>query len=121
MTRDTTKRILTYGAIFIVLMIVVWYSYIAFRGLVEGPSIVISAPTETSFSSSSVMVIGQATRVNSLTLNGQSIVVDENGNFKEPVLLFPGYNVETIQGQDRFGKVVTIQLPMVYNAESTSH
>ena len=122
--RETIKRILVAFAILIVAMVVVGYSYHASHGIIAGPSISITSPQagETAFATSTVLIEGVALRVQSITLNGRSITIDESGNFSETVLLSPGYNVETLQGIDKFGHVATNQLQLVYTpAYSSQH
>jgi hypothetical protein len=96
------------------------YSYFASYTLRGGPTIKITTPGNgmkpikgiiyASVSTSTVIVTGVAQRVRSISINGRPIVVDEAGNFSQPVALFPGYNVETLVGQDAFGHTTSVEL-----------
>ena len=114
--REIIKRLLVILAIVIVAVIIIAYSYHASRGIITGPTIVITSPSagETAFSTSTVSIKGVATRAQSISLNGRPILIDENGNFLESVVLSPGYNVETLQGIDKFGHATTASLQLIY-------
>lgn len=130
-TRETTKRLLTAGAIILAVAIIVGYSYFASYGFIEGPSITITSPSTPSgnenkdkntvvyadVSTSSIIISGNAERVSSLVLDGRPIVIDPRGNFSQTLLLFPGYNVENLQGQDRFGRITDIDFEIEYTAQ----
>ena len=129
MTRETTKRLLTAGSIIIVVAIIAGYAYFASSGLIDGPRITITSPSSgrsdrnsgnvvyATISTSTVVISGIAKRVNSLILDGRPIVIDPQGNFSQTLLLFPGYNVETMQGQDRFGRTTQVDFEIVYTTK----
>ena len=125
MTRETTKRLLTAGSIIIVVAIIAGYAYFASSGLIDGPSITVTSPSggssgniiNANVSTSTIIIAGIAKRVNSLILDGRPIVIDPQGNFSQTLLLFPGYNVETMQGQDRFGRTTQMNFEIVYTTE----
>jgi hypothetical protein len=116
MNRETIKRLLVVVVIVAIAGVIVAYSYYASHGIIEGPTIVVTSPAagETSFATSSVTIKGVATRTQSITLNGRPILIDQAGNFLETIILFPGYNVETLSGVDKFGHTTTVSLPLVY-------
>ncbi|MEK9177837.1 MAG: hypothetical protein AAB777_01810, partial [Patescibacteria group bacterium] len=79
-----------------------------------GPEIDIFNPEDgCTATTSTITIIGQAQRVNSLSLNGKSISVDEQGNFKEEIIVFPGINIITLRAVDRFQRDVKKQLNIV--------
>jgi hypothetical protein len=47
-------------------------------------------------------------------LNDRQIFVDKDGTFNEELLLSPGYNVWTIQAKDKFGRIVTKKIELVF-------
>lgn len=49
-------------------------------------------------------VAGTAAHAQKLLLNGREIYTNRRGEFSEPVLLVPGYNVLEVSMTDRFGK-----------------
>jgi|SRR3989344_5849562 len=48
-------------------------------------------------------VTGNAKNATKLTLNGREISIDQTGNFNETIALLLGYNVITINAEDKFG------------------
>ena len=114
--REIIKRTLAILTIAVVATVIIGYSYHASHGIITGPTITITSPgaSETSFSSSTVTIKGVAARTQSISLNGRPILIDEAGNFLETVILSPGYNVETLQGIDKFGHATTASLELIY-------
>jgi len=124
MTRETTKRALAIGTIVIVVIIIIGYAYIGSHSLISGPSIVVTNISGTvspapikgviygSFATSTVTIAGVAKRIQSISLNGSPIQIDENGNFSQIITLFPGFNAETLFGKDAFGHTTTVELDL---------
>lgn len=123
-TRDTTSRIITISSITLVSLCIIIYSYITSYGLLQGPEILIYKPLQatngyvyTVSPTQQTVITGIAKRVNSLTLNGKPIVIDQQGNFSQDILLFKGYNIEQIRAIDKFGNMTNVNIQLVY-AES---
>jgi hypothetical protein len=112
--RETTKKVLVWLGISLVALIILGYATYASHGFIKGPTVSILQPKESIFSTSTVSIVGKADRIKTLNLNGRAIFIDEQGNFTETVLLSPGYNVETIEARDKFGRVQYTLLPMTY-------
>ena len=73
--------------------------------LILGPSITVSSPQNWStINEESVIVVGQAKRISTIWLNDRKIYIDEQGDFKEKLLLAPGYTIITLRAEDRFGR-----------------
>ena len=105
MTRTQLIRYLKIGIIVIAALIIIGYG--AWRSLdyARGPVITIFQPVNGSMAASSTIdILGRANRVNSLTINGMSVSLDEQGNFKETVVVFPGVNMITLEAMDQFGR-----------------
>lgn len=60
---------------------------------------------------------GNAKHASQLLVNGREILIDKENNFKTEVLLSPGYNIVTIEAEDRFNKY-TKQIFEVFLRES---
>jgi hypothetical protein len=45
-------------------------------------------------------------------LNGQTITVDEAGNFSQTIIVFPGMNILTFHAHDQFGRDTDKQLQL---------
>jgi Glucodextranase, domain B len=94
-----------YGAIALIALLIGLYVFSRSLNYIHGPSIDIYQPINgASISSSTVTIIGRANRINSLSLNGKSIFIDESGNFKETIIVFSGLNVITLDATDRFAR-----------------
>lgn len=86
------------------------------RNLILGPKITIAAPLNgAAIALNPVEIEGQAERIAFLSLNGGRIFTDENGNFKQKLLLARGYNIIRLEAQDKFGRTVKKVLQLVYN------
>jgi hypothetical protein len=115
MNREGVKKILKVLTISLIVAIVVGYSYFASRDFILGPELIITEPVNGStLSTSTVILKGQALRIQDITLNNRPILIDEQGNFTETILLFPGYNVSLISAQDKFDRTIEYKLELVY-------
>ncbi len=92
----------------IIILLVLSFSFYGISkswGFLNGPEIIIESPADFQKASNSYMEIkGRAEYVSNLYLNGSQIFTDENGNFKESLLLAKGYNIIVIEAQDKFGR-----------------
>ena len=96
------------------IMIIVGYTSWETRKVVGGPSIEITSPSDgASLDNSLVTISGVAKNVARISLNDRPIFVDASGQFKEQLLLEPGYNVWQVSGTDKFGRTVTKTLELV--------
>ncbi len=91
------------------------YAYLQSREFLRGPQITITSPQDgRAFEYPAITVEGVARNVAYISLNDAPIFVDSEGNFKEKLLLEPGYNILTVKAEDRFGKKVQKTLELVY-------
>ena len=114
MTRTQFIRLLKLGIIILVAIAII--SYAAWRSLAyaRGPAIIIFQPENGSTAASSTIdIVGRADRVNSLTIDGMPISLDQQGNFRETVIVFPGANMITIGAKDQFGRATEKQIEVV--------
>jgi hypothetical protein len=99
------KNFIILGLVLLFVGTVFSYSYIKSKNLINGPGITIISPTNGSATEESVMFIeGQAVNINSISLNGRSIFVDEKGYFNEATVLSVGHNKIKIEAKDKFGR-----------------
>jgi hypothetical protein len=116
-TRTAFQRMLKMLAISAFVVIIVGYAVWRSLNYARGPSILVTEPLNGSTVSTSVIdVKGQALRVNTITLNGRPISVDQQGNFSETVIVFPGLNVLTIEAGDQFNRHVKTELQIFGNS-----
>jgi capsule polysaccharide export protein KpsE/RkpR len=115
MERQHTKRILKISLVSLVLVIVIGYTIFASHNFILGPRIILEEPQNGStLTNSSVVIKGVAQRSQDITLNGRSILIDDQGNFKETTLLAEGYNAITLSATDKFGRKKEYRLELIY-------
>jgi len=101
----------------IVVSVIGSYAYDRTREFVAGPSIVISSPLDGAvLDSPYVKITGEAQNISHIVLNGRQIFTNEAGVFDEPLLLYPGYNIISVQAKDRFDRTVEKRTRLMVNA-----
>jgi len=101
------------GVLFIA--VILWYAYLESSFLADGPQFTFVTPTSgTIVEDSLVEIKGVVIRVSDISLNGNSIFIDEEGNFSEIILLSKGQNIITLEAQDKFERKITEVLELIY-------
>src|SRR3989344_2865692 len=108
---------LTYIALGIFFLIVLAYAYFEARGLLFGPDITVTSQV-TEVHDPFVTIKGKADRIASLSMNGKTIPVTENGAFEEPYLLAVGYNRIVLNAHDKYGRSRSRAIEIVYTPSS---
>lgn len=99
------KKVIKVSSLSFIACLIVFYSIYQARFIIEGPKVSIWDPQNGSTVSKSVLDIkGEAKNIARLSLDGRQIFVNEQGSFKERVLLSEGFNEITISAQDKFGR-----------------
>ena len=81
------------------------YLYKEIGRFASTPRLVITQPTgDQSIEGNSITVVGFTDRDSKLTINDQPVLVDDDGKFKENILLQEGVNTITITAVNRFDK-----------------
>jgi hypothetical protein len=118
--RGTTQKIVIVIVVAIIAAGLAFFIYRTYFAYLSGPSITVTEPANyAAFSTSTTTIVGIAKRVQDITLDGRSIIIDDKGNFSETILLMPGYNIETISAHDQFGHTTEKRLELVYLAPKT--
>lgn len=79
-----------------------------------GPSITITKPAQGALILESLVTIeGNTRNVSWISMLGRPITVDEQGRFREKLLLPPGYSILTFEAKDRLGRKVHQTLAVV--------
>lgn len=92
-----------------------FYAYNQSKEYLGGPVVVISEPQDgATFTEGSVLISGNAQNVSHITLDDATIFVDSKGDFRQKLLLLPGYNILTISAKDRFGRKTEKTLELIY-------
>jgi hypothetical protein len=111
----TPKRISSFVFIlFLILVAIYFYREIGF--LVKAPSLeVTQPPTDISITQNTIEIIGRTEPTAYLSINGQEIYLDAEGNFKTEINLNERVNTIKIESKNRFNKINTIIRRIIYN------
>jgi hypothetical protein len=113
--RHATRKLLKIITISIVLLCFFGYTAYEIQKVLFGPQIKVTAPLNGSLvSSSSVEIIGIAKNIKDISLDDRKIFIDEQGNFKEELLLSYGYNAISIKAEDKFGRKTEKIIEVIY-------
>src|SRR3989338_419467 len=99
-------------------LFVLGYAYFEGRGFLYGPTISVEnrvLEVDKPF----ITIEGTAHRIATLSMNGETIPVTENGAFSEPYLIAPGYNRIVLTASDRYNKSTERVIEVVYTPTST--
>ncbi len=111
--REIVRKRIRVAIIVIIALTLISYAIFQARNLALGPIISITEPVNgETLSTTTVTIAGTAENISFMTLDGQQIFTDTNGNFSEDIILSKGYNIVTIYGRDKFGKEITKTLQL---------
>lgn len=83
--------------------------------MLYGPDVVLNVPQNgMTVEEELVEITGAATNVAEITMDGKPIFIDDSGAFSEKRLLNPGINSFMFEVKDKFGRVKTETLEIVY-------
>ncbi len=89
---------------------VIWGVQVTVRGVIDGETV-----TEPK-----ITLEGNARNIEVLTINDRVVGVSEDGEFRDSLILSPGYNVVSIKGDDKFGKHISQQYRVVYKKDPST-
>ena len=99
------KTILRLAVIAILISSFSIYGLSRSKNILSGPELKIDSPSSgDSANNPMVEIKGRAQNVAAVFLNGNQIFTDENGSFKEKLLLAQGYNIIVVNAKDKFGR-----------------
>ena len=106
MTRTINiKTYLKFGLLGILFAFIGIYSIFQIKALAQGVNLDIRGIVDGAvFNKDNLMLEGLALHANLITINGKEVSVDQDSNFSEELVLSPGYNIITIEAQDKFNK-----------------
>ena len=110
---------LTKIVLIVFFLLVLGYAYFEGRGFLYGPAISVEnrvIEVDKPF----LTIEGTAHRIATLSMNGETIPVTEDGAFSEPYLLAPGYNRIVLTASDRYNKSTERIIEIVYTPAATS-
>jgi len=104
--------------IIIVILTIAGYAYYRTKDFTIGPTITIYSPTNgESVDMSLVEISGIAKNISYISINDRQIFTDEEGVFKEKLLLYPGYNIISVKAEDRFDRNIEKTLEIIYKSK----
>jgi len=113
--RDSRITTVILGIFFILAIL---YALFEARGQLIGP--IIEVNTRAGMIEDPLLIVeGQTERISLLTMNGREIPVTEDGAFREPYLLAPGYNRIVLAAEDSYGKSTERVLEIMYASEES--
>jgi hypothetical protein len=113
--RHATKKLLKIICVSLLLLFIFGYTGYEIQKIVFGPKIDVTSPINGStVTNSFTEIVGTAKNINNISLNDRKIFVDEQGNFKENVLLSYGYNSLKINATDKFGRNTEKVIEVIY-------
>lgn len=106
MTRTISiKNYLRIGLFVGLFVFIALYAFSKTRALDRGVSLDINGiENGSSLTGAHLTLWGNALHASHLLINGREIAIDKENNFSENITLSPGYNIITIEAEDRFGK-----------------
>ncbi len=112
----TVLKVLGFGFVALTLL-----GYITFqaRFLLIGPVVTLSSELQPVYNERMVEVSGNAFNISAITLNGRPVYIDEQGVFRESLVLENGYTIMTIRAEDRYGRTTTLTRSFVYRPASS--
>jgi hypothetical protein len=89
-------------AVFFVLILA--YSFFGSKDLILGVKIKnVNLTDGITMTENPIKITGNARNAIKLILNGREISIDQQGNFEETIAFLSGYNIISIEAQDKFG------------------
>ncbi|MCX6703277.1 MAG: hypothetical protein NTV02_01120 [Candidatus Zambryskibacteria bacterium] len=114
MKKNGTYYIKFYSLVLLVL-VVVGYSGFQAQKILRGPVINLSSPLNgATYTTPLIEIKGVAKNTSVLRLNDRPLYTDKLGNFKDSLLLLPGYNIIKLQAEDKFGAHVERKIEIIY-------
>ena len=113
--RHTTRKFLQITLISLILLLLLGYTGYEIQRVAFGPRIEVITPLNGALISNSLTeVSGIAKNIKDISLNDRKIFIDEQGNFREEVLLSYGYNAISIKAIDKFGRNTEKIIEVIY-------
>jgi hypothetical protein len=121
MTRTINiKRYLGFGVLGALFVFIVAYSIFQTRSLAKGVDLLVNGITDGEIFEGNILKLsGQATHAKHIMINDREILVDKDDNFSEELVLSPGYNIITIEAEDKFDKKTDAIYRVFYKEDST--
>ena len=112
------RKNFTLATTLILASIIIGYTVFNSRLLIAGPQIIVKGPeTGSVFEDPLIELRGKAKNTSFITLDGNPVYVDEDGNFNEKLLLSPGTSIIKLDATDRFDRAAETTLWYTYKTD----
>lgn len=103
---NTSARVIIFRSIGVCFFaLVIWFAYTRFSPYLKGPLMIENSLEHIYETSTSNLIMeGRGKRVNTLSINGRETTLNDDGSFREMVVLLPGDNIIEVVIYDHFGK-----------------
>ena len=109
------NKVLKITGTVIVVGIITIYSFYQIYGFAKGPVLSITYPSSgMTMKKSLIEIRGFVKNASFITMNDNQIFINEKGKFSEKLLLLEGYNVIEVEVKDRFERIKSEKLELVY-------
>lgn len=110
----TFAVLLKYTGIGIALVLFGAYVIFQARYIIRGPQLTLTNELPIVQNERQITLAGTAENITEITLNGREIVTDQDGHFREQIVLENGYNIVSITAHDRYGRARILTKEFVY-------
>lgn len=119
MTRTINiKKYLGFSILGALFVFIVTYSVFQTRSLTKGVDLLVDGITDGEIFDGNILKLsGKATHAKHITINDREILIDKDDNFKEELVLSPGYNIITIEAEDKFDKKTDMTYRVFYKKD----
>jgi hypothetical protein len=112
------KKLIFIGTILLVVVILL-YAFFNARLLIAGPEIIIKSPENgLSFDTPFIEIVGEARNTSFISMNGNTVYINEENEFREKLLLPPGTSIIKIDARDRFERSTEVLLWYTYKGST---
>lgn len=118
--KKSFKSLVGTGLIILLFLFIIIYTRSRTSFLSQGVSLSVENLEDGQrFSSRVLNLEGTAKRAVMLTINNREVLIDENGDFEDTLILYPGLNILTIEAQDKFENYKQLRYS-VWNTSETN-
>lgn len=110
----TLSSLLKYIGLSVIIGLFGAYVIFQARYIIRGPELALTNEPNTVQNEQQITLTGTAENITNITLNGRTIVTDQDGHFREHIVLENGYNIVSIEAHDRYGRSTILEREFVY-------
>lgn len=104
-----TPTVIKWTAVVLAVLFGAAYIFYQLSSFSDAPTVALAQPvSDAEINQSDLVVLGTVTGGATLTINGQEVLVDEQGNFRENIVLQNGDNVIEVRAKNKLGKTTVV-------------